>query len=77
MKDATFAPRVRATMPEMPEPSSMHVELDDSRPDVNRTLLGDAIHSAKRGVTAQTTAQTLATYLEDAVGSAVVQDTPK
>lgn len=44
-------------MPEMPEPSSMHVEVGDSQPDVKRMLVGEAIHSAKRGVTAQTTAQ--------------------
>lgn len=50
-------------MPDMPQPSSIHVEFDDSRPDVNRTLVGEAIHSANRGVTAQTTAHVLVTYL--------------
>ena len=47
----------------MPEPSSMHVESHDSRPDAKRTLLADVIHSANRGVTAQTTATVSVAYL--------------
>ena len=50
-------------MPEMPEPSSMQVEFDDSRPDAKKMLFADAIHSANRGVTAQTTATMSVTYL--------------
>lgn len=42
-------------MPDMPEPSSMHVDEDERRPDVKKMLVGEAIHEAKRGVTAQTT----------------------
>lgn len=61
----------------MPEPSSKHVELGDSRPEVKRILAGDAIHSANRGVTDQTTTQTSVTYLEDTVDAAGIQGAPK
>lgn len=41
----------------------MQVEVEDSRPEVKRMLVAEAIHSAKRGVTAQTTAARLVTCL--------------
>jgi hypothetical protein len=42
-------------MPEMPDPSSMHVDEGERRPDLNSMLVGEAIQDAKWGVTAQTT----------------------
>lgn len=52
-------------MPEIPEPSSMHVDEEESRPAVKRILVGEAIHSANLGVTAHTTAHVLVTYLRE------------
>jgi hypothetical protein len=53
---ATLAPRVKATMPEIPAPSSRTVELEERQALAKRKLVGEAIHSAKSGVTFHTTA---------------------
>lgn len=54
---AILGPRLRATMPDTPAPSSRAVDVGVRMSLAKRKLLGEAIQDAKRGVTFHTTVE--------------------